>query len=245
LIGSLRKEGNEEDDYTFLDKGGQGQNEDHVIELGPGKYHLAIYDYYSRWGSNQYNVSMELTLIQPFPDVYSHIEEISYLSSHGVINGFPDGNFRPGAKLTRAQAVIMIMNQLGIDVSSYNSKYAFKDIHPSIQGYGAILKAREMNIIDGKEGNYFDPNGFITRAEMAKIFSEAYSLTTEKAASFKDVPASYWAAPYIESLVYHGITEGYPDGTYRPFNHLTRLEFSLFMARYLNPDFKNRTPLLH
>ncbi|MFM7447688.1 MAG: S-layer homology domain-containing protein [Leptolyngbyaceae cyanobacterium] len=48
--------------------------------------------------------------------------------------------------------------------------------------------------------------------------------------SFADVPADYWANPFISELVSRNIMRGYPDGTFRPNQLVTRAEFSTLIG---------------
>jgi len=47
---------------------------------------------------------------------------------------------------------------------------------------------------------------------------------------FSDI-AGHWAEAYIEELNDQGITGGYPDGTYRPENLVTRAEMAVFLVK--------------
>ncbi|UZQ53925.1 S-layer homology domain-containing protein [Trichothermofontia sichuanensis B231] len=51
--------------------------------------------------------------------------------------------------------------------------------------------------------------------------------------SFPDVPAGYWAAPFIDALNQRGIIVGFPDGSYRPEQSVTRAEFAAIIRRAL------------
>ncbi len=53
---------------------------------------------------------------------------------------------------------------------------------------------------------------------------------TSAAASFPDL-AEHWAAPYVANLVTRGVINGYPDGTFRPENTVTRAEFVKMLAK--------------
>ncbi|MBB6282031.1 trypsin-like peptidase domain-containing protein [Geobacillus subterraneus] len=55
---------------------------------------------------------------------------------------------------------------------------------------------------------------------------------------FTDVKPDHWAYPYVHALAANEVTLGYPDGSFRPNVSLTRLQFALFMARYMNDEFK-------
>ena len=52
-------------------------------------------------------------------------------------------------------------------------------------------------------------------------------------ATFPDVSSSFWAFQYIEALAASGITTGYPDGTFRPLEPVTRAQMATFLARAL------------
>jgi hypothetical protein len=49
--------------------------------------------------------------------------------------------------------------------------------------------------------------------------------------AFPDVPDSHWAHDFISWLFNNGITSGFPDGTYRPDNNVTRAEMAVFVQQ--------------
>lgn len=49
--------------------------------------------------------------------------------------------------------------------------------------------------------------------------------------AFPDVPSSYWAAPFIQELVNRGIIAGFPDGTFRPEDPVTRAQFAAMINK--------------
>lgn len=51
---------------------------------------------------------------------------------------------------------------------------------------------------------------------------------------FTDVPANHWAYSAVNKLVASGIAEGYPDGSFRGKNNLTRYEIAIVVSRILN-----------
>lgn len=176
-----------------------------------------------------------------FSDVSSFKTEIEYLTEAGIINGFPDGTYRPSAPILRVQAVMMIMRDLGMPEETPKDP-GFVDIKPADRGYAEVAAAVELGIISGKEGNRFDPQGKLTRAEMAKVLVNAYELGSIYPQGFKDVPTRYWAYPFISSLAANNVTVGYPDGTFKPGVTIDRAQFAAFMARILNPGFKPYSP---
>jgi hypothetical protein len=51
--------------------------------------------------------------------------------------------------------------------------------------------------------------------------------------TFPDVNPGFWAFQEIEALAASGITTGFPDGTYRPTEPVTRAQMATFLARAL------------
>ncbi|WP_414754895.1 glycoside hydrolase family 10 protein [Anabaena sp. CCY 9910] len=54
---------------------------------------------------------------------------------------------------------------------------------------------------------------------------------------FSDIP-NHWARPFIEALAARRILNGYPDGTFRPNNSVTRAEFAAIVAAVFNISVK-------
>jgi hypothetical protein len=48
---------------------------------------------------------------------------------------------------------------------------------------------------------------------------------------FSDVPDDHWATSSVYSLVNMGVTQGYPDGTFRGNNNITRYETAVFISK--------------
>lgn len=81
----------------------------------------------------------------------------------------------------------------------------------------------------------FRPEGNITRAEVAVVFyrllNDKYTIYKvgdpyEAKGTFSDVATGDWFAMQIEVLADLGLVAGYPDGTYRPWEPITRAEFA-------------------
>jgi hypothetical protein len=84
------------------------------------------------------------------------------------------------------------------------------------------------NIISGYPDNTFRPNNNATRAQLLKIvvLGEGWPLYVPATPTFLDVDPNTWSYAFIETGVYHGIISGYPDGTFRPGNSITRGQLS-------------------
>jgi competence protein ComEC len=171
------------------------------------------------------------------PETYSFYEEIMYLSGEEVINGFNDGTFKPDEKVTRAAAAAMIGRAIGLDGEQRATK--FNDVNPSSFASGYIASAVEEGVIKGYTDGTFRPNNIVTRGEMAIFIARAFDLTeAPKVTFFKDVTSQVISASSIQVIHKAGIAGGYTDGTFRPYLDLNRAQFSAFLARALNPDFR-------
>jgi parallel beta-helix repeat protein len=56
--------------------------------------------------------------------------------------------------------------------------------------------------------------------------------------AFKDVPANYWAKTYIEALASQNIIAGFPDGSFKPNEPVTRAQFATIVTKALTPPVK-------
>lgn len=180
-----------------------------------------------------------------FSDVstgYTFYDEVEYLSSEQIITGFTDGTFKPDNVVTRAQVAIMIGRALGLNGDPKNTK--FTDVTANVTGSGYIASAVDRGIITGFPNNTYRPNEPVTRAQMAIFLNRAFTLTEGQANSFKDVSSDMAAYQSIINVAVTGIASGYPDGTYRPDQPVTRGQFSAFMARTLEPSFRSMTPMV-
>ncbi|SIR08291.1 S-layer homology domain-containing protein [Domibacillus enclensis] len=176
-----------------------------------------------------------------FKDAGTFSKEIDYLTDAGIIMGFPDGTFRPDLPIKRVDAVRMIMRELQEPLGDAPNPN-FKDMSVGSKGYDEVAKAVELGIISGKPGNVFDPNGNLTRAEMATVLVRTYHLTGIYPKGFTDVSLNYWGSPYISALAANNITIGYKDGTFKPTLTISRAHFAAFMTRIIEPSFQPSNP---
>lgn len=182
----------------------------------------------------EYGSGYKEPMYNDVPNNHIFRDEISYLSERGIITGYSNGYFQPNSTLTRAHAAVLLVRALQLPATSENPNY--QDVyanHPYYKEIAAITKAGVMN---GKKNNtIFDPEGTLTRAQMAVILARAYQLTGTTTPPFTDVAADYWAYKEIHALSANQITTGYKeDHTFRPENFVTRGQFSAFIYRAIN-----------
>ncbi|WP_052130137.1 S-layer homology domain-containing protein [Ureibacillus sinduriensis] len=175
-----------------------------------------------------------------FPDLSPtnpHYEAIKALYDRGVLNGFPDGTFKPNQLLTREQAAIILTKALDIDASSY-TKQNFADVDSSSPSFKEINALYERGVIRGYEDHTFKPGKSLTRAEMAIILVNAFDIKLPSAITypFKDVRSSSGFRYYIQALYNARITTGTSTTTFSPNETVKRGEMASFVVRAENYD---------
>ncbi|MEC0123196.1 S-layer homology domain-containing protein [Paenibacillus pabuli] len=100
----------------------------------------------------------------------------------------------------------------------------FTDIKVASDYYEYVNELFERGFVSGYKDGSFKPGGLLTRAEASKILALNLGLNVTKSfnPTFKDVPTSDWAYPYIEALKEAGIIDGFQDGTFKPNTPITR-----------------------
>lgn len=117
-----------------------------------------------------------------FEDVRSdsyYYEAIMTLSSEGVINGFPDGTYKPEEKVTRAQTSIVLTKLFQLELKN-ESEPIFTDVPTNHPYYKEIAAVQRAGIMKGNINKTFNPNSYLTRAEMAQVLVEAFKLNKQK-----------------------------------------------------------------
>ncbi|RXJ02951.1 hypothetical protein DS745_05040 [Anaerobacillus alkaliphilus] len=160
------------------------------------------------------------------------LSAISMLNDRNVITGMFDGSFRPNQSITREQAAIMLVRELGIKLDNRPDP-GFADVTKSTPNYNVIAAVADEGLFTGKTGNRFEPRETLTRAEMAVILQRAYKLNGVSDVTFKDVASKHWANGAIQALAANDVTKGFPDGTFKPSSDTTRAEFSVFLSRLI------------
>lgn len=168
-------------------------------------------------------------------------DEISYLVNKEIISGYTDGTFKPDRAVTRGEAAIMIGRALKLDGKQRDTK--FKDVTKDKQASGYITSAVNLGIITGYSNHTFKPDALISRGDMAIILSRAFDLYLESPFKFKDTGMNMVAYKAIHRLSRASITAGYTDSTFRPTLNISRGQFSAFLARALEVEFKQKASI--
>ncbi|MDQ6694688.1 MAG: S-layer homology domain-containing protein [Chloroflexota bacterium] len=161
-----------------------------------------------------------------FPDVpvgSPFYEFVRCLTCRGIVSGFSDGNFRPGAFVTRGQLTKIVSNSAAFSDSVSGQTY--EDVPPGSTYYTYTERLTSRGYIGGYacggpgepcgSGNrpYFRTNNLASRGQISKIVSNAAGFSeTYTSQSYEDVPPSSPFYVYIERLSSRGVIGGYACG---------------------------------
>ncbi|MFS0840363.1 FG-GAP-like repeat-containing protein [Paenibacillus sp. 1P03SA] len=95
---------------------------------------------------------------------------VAEVSAKGIVSGYEDGTFRPGASVTRAELAVMLAKAVNGSAAGAGENVAFAD-EADIPAWARpyVQAAAERGLIDGRGGNRFAPNDQATRAEAAVL----------------------------------------------------------------------------
>jgi hypothetical protein len=164
--------------------------------------------------------------------MFRGLEEGEYMSGQSFADykkfgiAVNDESYEPGLNVTRAEFIKMIVRALSCRYKFDGTDTGFSDIPQDAWHAGYIKFAVDNNWVNGYGDGTFGPNNPITRAEAAKIITNAIELETVEytQSSFLDVPSESSFAPYIETLKMTKVIGGKTKTTFEPNANITRAE---------------------
>ena len=155
---------------------------------------------------------------------------------------------KPNNQITRAEVATIFYRLLEDEVrDEYDTTTNdFSDVTADSWYNQTVSTLARMGIVKGYEDGSFRPNAPITRAEFGAIATRFFAETgaTYEPGTFTDVTGDEWFANAIQDAVNLGLIGGYPDGTVRPNNNITRAEACAIVNRTLGrvPDADHLLP---
>lgn len=176
------------------------------------KIHILIIFIILLWSNLTYGSNIKVDLVDVKPTDW-YMPTVSKLIELGGIQGYPDRSFKPNEPMTKAEFVKTLVTSLGEGVVSKSNEH---------WASGYISKAESMKIL-GKDklANIDTP---ISRLEAAEIVSNSLIYLKEIYEVNSDT---------ISIVSTNGIMTGYPDGSFKGENNLSRAEASTIIVRLL------------
>ncbi|MDF2626179.1 MAG: Regulator of chromosome condensation [Symbiobacteriaceae bacterium] len=182
-----------------------------------------------------------------FTDLAGHWAEeiVAGATAAGYVQGYPDGTFRPGTPVTRAELLKLIGAATGTEPhGATGGAGIFPDLGPEHwlvqQGYAdpqTLRAAGELWAVP--TGNPLDATRPVKRWEMAALVAWVEVAGDLNPVEGNDALQRFpdlrqWGQPskaWVGLAAAHGLMGGYPDGTFRPEEPVTRVEAVVILER--------------
>lgn len=175
-----------------------------------------------------------------------HDEAVRCMEAADVVEGVSDDTYAPGDALTRAQAATTIaamidsanrLERSGVDLRALPDApdARFTDVEPDSAEADAIAQLNEVGILEGYVDARFEPQGRVSRAQMASILDRAYKYMTGEALpggadQFDDDDRSVHEDS-INAVAEANVMNGVGDGRFEPNHAVRRGPMASFAAR--------------
>jgi len=182
-----------------------------------------------------------------FPDVpcdYWCFAEVEAAHSAGIVDGYPDGLYRPTLPVDRAAMAVFISRAVagGVEgVPEGPEEPTFPDVPNDYWAFDEVEYAVFADIAQGYSDGNYHPDWTLTRGQMAVFIARAISepmgdeglagYEPPETPTFEDVPTGFWCYLHVEYLAENGVVAGYPDGLYHPTWQVTRDQMAVYVAR--------------
>ncbi|MFH0886755.1 MAG: S-layer homology domain-containing protein, partial [bacterium] len=221
---------------------------DSVANLGTHYFSLSFNADDINWAGNNDNnneiITHRITSKEPtakrrtfidVPEGYWAKDNIERIAGLGIIDGYPDGTFRPQGTVSRAELVTVLVRAKGGQASGYSNS-SFKDVPPGNWAASYIDQGVSAGWIKGYPGGKFKPFTKLNREEGVTAMARFAELTPPPFGTpdpFPDIGENHWAYPYIASAKQAGML-GYISGNFNPSIPLSRAEVVEILS---NTDF--------
>lgn len=191
-----------------------------------------------------------------FSDVASNFwaaGAIQKATQMGFLAGFPDGTFRPNQNLTKVQAIVALVNGLGLGGGGLDALIYYSDRAqiPSYATESVATATQRRLVVNHPNVRQLEPMRDIKRGEVVALIYQALVLQNRAPAIASpyivsvDTPApaftdiqGHWAANFILGLASQNLIRGFEDGTFRPDASINRAQYAAIIAKAFEPPAK-------
>lgn len=158
----------------------------------------------------------------------------------GWLQGYLDGTIKPEQPIARAEMISLLNRAFGM---TDTAPLSFQDVAAADWFYTDIAKAVKAGYLTDSSGA-LQPTQLITREEAALLLASVVhlELPREQTPPFRDKDLILEAdRGAIAALAEKGILKGYPDGTFRPNEPITRVSAIVMIDKLLKSGLVNRS----
>ncbi len=172
-----------------------------------------------------------------------YYEPVNFVATVGLFNGLSDEIFGSDKPMTRGMLVTVLYR---LSEEKNQSACPFEDVAEDAYYADAVAWAFSKGIVKGKDDKHFDPEGYVTREQIAVMLCN-YAAKQDKDVSvrgdgavqaFKDYSSVSGYAESAVSWAYeNSIIKGDGKGNFRPKDSATRAEVASLMTNLLRNIF--------
>lgn len=164
-------------------------------------------------------------------------KDIGSLVSKGLFSGYPDGTFNPTGNITVKEFMAILSRHIAI--APIKGKPIVGNVMlPTVSGSWGYIESKSIldriPSTDLYRFNYINMDNPINREEVAFLINNALEIgiayNTNSNKPLTDIATSVYPLE-VTKLVNLGLISGYPDGTFKPKNNITRAEIAALFAR--------------
>ena len=178
----------------------------------------------------------------PFKDVSEldwFYDSILYVFENGIFNGTGDDSFSPYESMSRSMFVTVLGRIAGVDPAKYSAGSGFADVDEDAYYASYITWALEKGVTAGVGNNRFDPDGIVTREQMAVFavrFFNALDIDFSADSNSFEAPVDIsdiapWALDSVMKLWKAGWLKGDNNGFFNPKDNAERASAATFCTR--------------
>lgn len=122
-----------------------------------------------------------------------HVAMVNLFATAGVVQGMGDGTFQGNKTITRAEFCVFVVNLMGLDIKRVADQ-GFPDVKGNNWYVPYVNACAKAGYVKGRDTGEFDPNGLITRAEVATLINRItkVNVNAAKDCPFDDVDPGKW-----------------------------------------------------
>lgn len=152
-------------------------------------------------------------------------DKINELADMGIVKGTTDKTFEPSRPVTRVEYTSMLVRALDLE-SQPLVNLTFQDIDETAWYIDPLKTAIKDEVARGFSKTVFAPDRIINREQAAKMTNNVVrSAPAQEVNVYSDSSKIVeWAREDVLGLTEHNLVQGYPDGSFRPKQDITRAE---------------------
>lgn len=170
---------------------------------------------------------------QPFSDVHGESEStdaILNLYYQGIVNGYPEGTFKPASSVTREEFAVMLAKVAGLEIEEGLSS-TFSDVSSDRWSAPYIIALAKKGIVSGKDGNNFVPEDRVTIGEAAAMIDRTFIFYESTDKDSMNTGDKHWADDNMQSLYEADLIQSNDAFYNEPNRNATREDCAILLNR--------------